>query len=164
MGSDVDPGWPSGISRIRVLMGPPVLPYILGPLGILCLLAGGWITVCFLISRLGWAPFARSYASSVQPSGPSFTASQASFGHGFDSYRNVLRVTFMPQGIHVRAISLFQVGHRPLLLPWQGLESAEVKRSLFGLHLLIKVRGETGYLNMTLPAGAQASLEAARAS
>jgi hypothetical protein len=145
-------------------MDPPVLPYILAPLGTLCLLVAGWTSVCFLISRLGWAPFARSYASSVTPSGPAFSASHASFGHGFDSYRNVLRVSFMPQGIHVRTIFPFQIGHRPMLLPWQGLVSAEVKRTLFGQRLLIKVRGETGFLNMTLPVAAQAALEAARTS
>ena len=143
-------------------MDPPVLPYLIAPLGTLCLLVAGWALVCFVISRLGWAPFARSYASVVKPSGPAFMASQASFGHGFDSYRNVLRVSFMPEGIHVRAIFPFQLGHRPLLLPWQGLESAELERTLFGQRLLIKVRGETGRLSMTLPAAAHAALEAAR--
>ena len=134
----------------------------LSAVGFVCLFVIGWIAVVWTIGQLGWANFAALYPGPVKPQARAFLASQASVGGGLGGYRNVLTARFAPEGIHVQSGFPFNFGHRPILLPWQCLQAAQVDRTLFGKRLVVKLSCAAGELRMTLPWEAQAALEAAR--
>ena len=137
-------------------------PYVFDFVKTVCIGIAGWTAVVFLISRMGWAGFARRYATAVQPAARGFRARHASFGFPLAGYNNVVYVTFTPEGIYARATFPFNAGHRPLLLPWQSLASAEIRRTFLFNGLAVKLLTDAGRLTLTLPVQAQPALEAAR--
>jgi hypothetical protein len=137
-------------------------PYVFNFAKTVCIGIAIWVVVVFLISRTGWAGFARRYATTVKPASRGFFARHASFGFPLGGYNNVVYVTFMPEGMHARATIPFNIGHRPLLLPWQSVASVSRKRMFFIDGLLVRLETDAGRLTLTLPVAAQAALEAAR--
>jgi hypothetical protein len=67
----------------------PVLPFI-----------GMWVSVCFIISKMGWRSFSQRYAWHTRPTGRVYTSPSSQFGSVFASYRNVVRVVFTAEGIY----------------------------------------------------------------
>lgn len=139
-----------------------ILHAVLPPLGGLCFAVAGWMLVLFIISHLGWRPFVERYANLNRPPARFFTAGRASFGHFFDSYRNVVRVAFAPEGVYVRSTFPFNFSHAQFLVPWRCLYRAEVDRVLVFRAFSVEFRDDDRRLDMTLPIQAQADFEAAR--
>jgi hypothetical protein len=145
-------------------MNDPEYLVWLAPLGGLLFFAALWLGVCFGVAGSGWQKFARRYATTVAPVGRYFTARSARVGGLFGSYRNAVRVVFMPEGIHFSVMFLFRPGHRPFMLPWGSLAKAELKRGFLGSRYEIEIRDEAGPIRLWLPLAAQGAMAAARGS
>jgi hypothetical protein len=79
-------------------------------------LAGLWLTMLFLISRMGWSTLARSYRARLPALGPRWTLRTARIGEA--SARHVVTVAVDFSGIHLAPFWLFRAFHPPLFLPW----------------------------------------------
>lgn len=88
------------------------------PLVFLAFFVGLWVTVCFILSRMGWQGFAQKYAAASRPAGRSFNCRSARFGTRFAGYRNVMRMVFCAAGIYIYPQFLFRAFHDPFLIPW----------------------------------------------
>ncbi len=88
-----------------------------------------WMAIVLLISRVGgWVSLARSFPGPQTPpqEGETFGWVSARFGR-FANYNNVLNVIVSRNGIYMRPILLFRVGHAPILIPWHVVQ--DFKRS-----------------------------------
>jgi len=79
-------------------------------------LAGLWLTMLFLTSRMGWSTLARTYRAQRPALAPRWTLRTARIGDAFA--RQVVTVAVDFSGIHLAPFGLFRAFHPPLFLPW----------------------------------------------
>ena len=80
-----------------------------------------WSTIVFAAAHIsGWASLARSYPGSEPANGQVWRFTSATLGR-LSSYRNVLTVMISPEGLFIRPILPFRIGHQPLLIPWHAI-------------------------------------------
>lgn len=109
-----------------------------------------WVSVGFIISRMGWHAFALKYPSSTRPPGRSFNCRSAWFGTFFASYRNVVRVIFCEAGIYVYPLILFRAFHPPFLVPWEKVVGVTKKKRFFVVSQELEIRDENGEMHVLL--------------
>ena len=87
---------------------PPYLPPLI--------LVSVWFGLIVFFSWVsGWRDWARKYPGTTKPTGIVFTCRHAMLGGV--SYKNGVRVVFIPEGIYLFT-NFFLPFHPPLLLPW----------------------------------------------
>jgi hypothetical protein len=112
---------------------------------------GMWLAVTFLISRFGWAGFAKRYRSAERPSGKSFHAAHLRFRLFLASYRNAVKVVPTEAGLHVRTISLLRAFHDPFLIPWSSVRRIEQRRGWLLGGSFVEVEDPAGKIRLMLP-------------
>jgi hypothetical protein len=147
-------------------MNDPAIAYWAPALGGLAAFAALWLGVCFGVAGSGWNAFARRYATTVVPPAKSryFTARSARLGGLFSSYRNVVRVVFLPAGIHFSVMFLFRAGHPPFMMPWAGVVRAEYKSSFLAKRFELEIQEPAGRIRLWLSPAAEEAMAAARAA
>jgi hypothetical protein len=88
--------------------------------------------VCGLLARFGgWQALGKKYKSSGPGSGRSFRFSSVALGPGRfpATYRACVAIEVGEDGIALRVLPLFRIGHPQLLIPWSAV--AECKPDWF---------------------------------
>ena len=70
----------------------------------------------------GWPSLARRYPATHQPPGEELSFQV--YGVGGVRENGVTVLVVSPEGLFLRPIIFFRVGRRPLLIPWEAIESA----------------------------------------
>jgi hypothetical protein len=84
-----------------------------------------WLSLAWMIGRFGaWYPLAQHYTTSREPAGDAFRWSSVRFGL-FSNYSNSVNITVSFEGIYLRPIYFFRMGHPPLLIPWEAVAAIE---------------------------------------
>jgi hypothetical protein len=117
----------------------------------IALFIGMWLAVTFLISRFGWAGFAKRYRSPERPSGESFHATHLRFRLFLAGYRNAVKVVPTEAGLHVRTIFLFRAFHDPFLIPWSSVRRIEQRSGRFFGGSFVEVEDPAGPIRLMLP-------------
>lgn len=120
-------------------------------LAALAMFVGIWLGATFLISRFGWAGFAKRYRSTVRPPGKSFHAAHLRFRLFLASYRNAVKVVPTEGGLYVRTIFLFRAFHDPFLIPWSSVRRIERRSGWFLGGSLVEVEDPAGKIRLMLP-------------
>lgn len=141
----------SGLSFTMHLEGWEALGIGLIYLAGIALFIGAWLGVTFLISRFGWAGFARRYRSPARPPGQSFHATHLRFRLFLAGYRNAVKVVPTEAGLHVRTIFLFRAFHDPFLIPWSSVRRIEQRRGRFLGGSFVEVEDTAGKIRLMLP-------------
>lgn len=115
------------------------------------LFVGMWLGVTFLISRFGWAGFAKRYRSLDRPPGESFHATHLRFRLFLAGYRNAVKVVPTEAGLHVRTIFLFRAFHDPFLIPWSSVRRIEQRSGWFLGGNFVEVEDPAGTIRLMLP-------------
>lgn len=118
--------------------------------GIACFI-GMWLGVTFLISRFGWAGFAKRYRSLERPPGESFHATHLRFRLFLAGYRNAVKVVPTEAGLHVRTLFLFRAFHDPFLVPWSSVRRIEQRSGWLLGGSLVEVEDPAGTIRLMLP-------------
>jgi hypothetical protein len=114
-----------------------------------------WAGISLGIAGSGWRAFAQRYPTTVVPAGPVYTARSASFRKLLAGYRNVVRVAFLPEGIHFSVMFPFRLGHQPFLLPWASVTRGERKQVLLATCYELEISDEAGSIRLLLPVQAE---------
>jgi hypothetical protein len=133
---------------------PPATQFVLLPF----LFIGLWVTVNFIISRLGWASFAQSYPARIRPRGIAYRSPSSWFGCFLARYGNVVHVIFSDRGIYFYASFLFRAFHPPFLVPWDSVKHIEKKRVLFWVRYRIDIKDSAGEIHVILPVSVENAL------
>lgn len=89
-----------------------------------------WALICMVLARLGgWRRLAKDYTLTTLPPGEVLTWQSAGFGK--ISYRNVLKVAALPDGLYLAMPLLFAAGHPALVVPWTKISNYHERRILF---------------------------------
>ncbi len=92
-----------------------------------------WVTITFLISRMGWNRLrefvVRPETIAHPPTGRSFGMNGARIGMA--NYNNCLTVIVAANGLYMRPIVLFKLFHPPLLIPWSAFSDYRTKKVLW---------------------------------
>ncbi len=79
----------------------------------------------------GWGELAKLYTGPPKMAGEVCTFCSARL-RWFFGYSRCLTITVSPQGIHMRPMLAFRIGHPPLLIPWNAvLERRDRSLTLF---------------------------------
>lgn len=73
-----------------------------------------------LASMSGWSSMATAYPGSEEPEGEGFSWRSATIG--WINYNSCLNFRVNPSGLHMNVSLLFQIGHKPIFIPWSELE------------------------------------------
>lgn len=112
---------------------------------------GMWLGTTFLISRLGWAGFAKRYRSPGRPPGETFHATHLRFRLFLAAYRNAVKVVPTEAGLHVRTVFLFRAFHDPFLIPWSSVRRIELRSGWLLGGSLVEVSDPAGTIRLMLP-------------
>jgi hypothetical protein len=112
---------------------------------------GMWVSVSFLISRMGWNSFAVRYPVETRPTGSAYNSPSTWFGFSLAHYGNVVRVVFTEVGVYFYAFFLFRAFHRPFLVPWESVRRVERKRILFWSRYRLDIEDAAGEIHVILP-------------
>jgi hypothetical protein len=101
---------------------------ILIALGFLIVFPLFWMSISMLISLCGWRWLAAQYPEPGPFQGAYRTWKSGMVG--LSRYNHVLHVGADSDGLALRVMFLFRVGHPPLFIPWDDVASAE-RRGVF---------------------------------
>jgi hypothetical protein len=132
------------------------LPW-LAPLLFGVLFAALWTGIGYGLAGSGWRAFARRYPTAVVPAGAVYTAWYARF-RLFAGYRNVVRVAFLPEGIHFSVLFLFRLGHQPFLLPWASVARAGRGKVFVATCYELEIKDAAGSIRLRLPPAAESAV------
>ena len=82
-----------------------------------------------MLSRMGWAPLARSFRTSGQPGGQKFFMASASINGC--NYNNCLSAVVANEGLWLQPWLPFRTFHPPLLIPWNAFSPFEEQKILW---------------------------------
>ena len=110
-----------------------------------------WCGVVWLIGATGWRRLAERYPAALRPEATEHrVASATSARIGLANYNGVLHVGVSPEGLHLSVMSIFRVGHPPLLIPWNEIEASPPHREWFREVCTLRL-GQPDPLSITLP-------------
>ncbi|WP_028663861.1 hypothetical protein [Runella zeae] len=109
--------------------------------GGIVLVSALWSGIVFLMSYLsGWQRLALKYKTPLQ-SKSLYTGISGRIGSV--SYNGILRLGFNENGLYLHVMSLFGIGHPPLLFPWSVLKNLHETHFLMSRSLKCTVDGIT---------------------
>ena len=88
-----------------------------------------WCAICGLISLGGWAQLAKDFRAENVTVG-SVRAFQ-SLIIGAAKYNGALSIGVWPEGLYIRPMAIFRVGHPPLLIPWSAIGTPKQEKVLW---------------------------------
>lgn len=92
-----------------------------------------WTAVCYLLGWVGgWQKLAADYHHTA-----SFLGQTYNFRNGrmkWVNYKNVLTLGADTKGLYIAVLFLFRIGHPPLFIPWQDINTTEEK-GVFGIDI-----------------------------
>ncbi len=97
------------------------------------LVPAGWISVCFMISKLGgWASLAKVYLApdTTTMDGASWRLQSIQMRWA-TNYGNCVTVRATPLGLGLSVIWLLRLGHPPLFMPWSDVVIHRRRKSRF---------------------------------
>lgn len=100
-----------------------LLPFLFPFIGV-CFFA----FVIFVLSRIGWYRFTKSYATVVKPEGESLSFISARVN--FINYNSTLGLVYNEEGLYLHPELMFKLFHKPLFIPWTDIRYKGVQ-SLF---------------------------------
>ncbi len=107
---------------------PEFLIVLLAIIGFAIVFPLFWMGIVLLLSKLGgWSELAARFGSDAPPQGELFTWCSARL-RMVVSYSNCLRITVSRQGVHMRTLVFFKMGHQPLFIPWTAVQDVRVTR------------------------------------
>jgi hypothetical protein len=101
---------------------------------------GTWFLASYLMASFGWRRLASAFRVARGPSGPGFGLAYLGVDAMQYSGMGVVRATVGAEGLGLRVLFLFRVGHPPLLLPWSALGPVVVTRSWWRTGYEVSVR------------------------
>ncbi len=118
----------------------PTLLWILVPVLFLTLGVPFFCAVTGLLALVaGWPSLARRFAATHQPPGEELSFQV--YGVGGVRENGVTVLVVSPEGLFLRPIVFFRVGRRPLLIPWEAIESVTPGRFRFRPSYLLAIQG-----------------------
>jgi hypothetical protein len=103
-----------------------------------------WCGVVLIISHAsGWQSIAKTYAT---PSIPVKT-NDCSGSIGGSRYSFTLEYAATHEGLYLKTIQLFSIGHKPLFIPWTAMQGYQSGNFYFIYRSKFSVNGTTFYLN-----------------
>jgi len=127
---------------------PTTWLFALIPLAVLVAVPAFWCGVVWVISQFGWGRLAKAYATDLPRTGRTFRFVSGAIG--MSNYSNALTVSIEPEGLRLAVPFLFRVGHPPLLLPWDEIQSIERQKVLWHTSYAIRPAAE-GATTIRLP-------------
>ena len=108
------------------------------------LFIGMWLSISFVLSRFGWAKFARRYSCGLRPEGDYFSVSMLSFGTFGPYYNGVVRVLPTREGLYFYCSILYRAFHEPFLIPWSSVYKIKFLNGIFRKRYEIHIKTDTG--------------------
>ena len=105
-----------------------------------------WCFIAKVLSLLAWGRLANEYLAS-DPAGLPVQFRIARAKLGVVSYNGVIKVGALPQGLALRVAWLFQVGHPPLLIPWQALAPIRTRKILWTTYYSTTIQVSSGQVD-----------------
>jgi hypothetical protein len=105
-----------------------------------------WVAFCYILAFGGWSTLAREFATDRLPSGRMFRFTNARMNRS--NYANCVHVSVENDGILLKAILPFRLGHPPLFLPWRAIHGLTEEP---GGHTVCFYAGETANVKVRLP-------------
>lgn len=115
---------------------PVYFPFLLPIFFLAMFFVAGWA----LAWVGGWQRLTEKYRSRQDFRGKIHSFVSGSFG--WVRYRSALRVGWSEEGIFFSVFFLSRVGHDPLLIPWEVIQKAELKKGFFGPALYLHIEQE----------------------
>jgi hypothetical protein len=101
-----------------------------------------WLFVGALLSELSrWPALARAYPDDPKARGERLRGQVTAVG--WVNENNVTTIEVTPVGLRLRAIILFRFRRPPLLVPWEHIRGAEVRRFLWARWYVLDLGGIT---------------------
>ena len=92
-----------------------------------------WMGISFLLSLLsGWRTLAEYYPSQTTRT-PQCWSFQQAYLRGFIRYQGALIFCADQDGLYIRPIWLFRVGHPPLFIPWYDVSGTPKRHFLLNM-------------------------------
>ena len=121
------------------------------------LLPALWAAICWTIAALGgWRRVAKQFAARHEPPGTTFRWMSLGI-KPCTNYNLCIHAVFAEQGLYLRPIFLFRIGHHPLLIPWEKVGPIEEKKRLITLRF-VTIRAAGKELVLLLPRKAAEAL------
>ena len=114
--------------------------FFLVPLGILLGLGGFaalWFVVMKMLALPGWQRLAQ-YQDPRPPGGPRIWLGRATLG-GIH-YKNVISASIQAEGLALKPLFLFRIGHAPLLIPWSAMGPMRTRQVLWSTMYTTDIR------------------------
>ncbi len=86
----------------------------------------------------GWQTLARHYRALSKPSGSQVFVGIATLNSV--EYKGVLLASVSAEGLYLSALTLFAVGHAPLLLPWTAFQELPTEKILWAVRHRFEIR------------------------
>ena len=105
-----------------------------------------WCFIAKVLSLLAWGRLAGEYLA-PDPAGLSVQFRIARAKLGIVSYNGVIKAGVSPQGLALRAVWLFGVGHPPLLVPWRAIAPIRTHKVLWTTYYSTTIEVSSGQVD-----------------
>ena len=110
-----------------------------------------WCGIVWLVGAMGWRRLAGRYPAAARPEVTARRVATATSARlGVVNYNGTVHVGVSPEGLHLSVMSIFRVGHPPLLIPWDEIEASPPHREWFREVCELRL-GQPDPLSITLP-------------
>jgi hypothetical protein len=131
-------------------------PY--SPMAFGLLFVGFWVSINFLVSRLGWHAFAARYPARNRPAGQAYGSLFTHFGLLRSHYSCAVKIILSDKGVYFLPSLLTRAFHHPFLVPWVSVKRVAKKDGLLWSRYLLDVEDPAGEIHVTLPLKAEHEL------
>ena len=97
----------------------------------------------------GWQKLGKMYSTTYSPGN---TISCSALFRYVCRYSGVLQYATTAEGLYLKPIKLFSIGHKPLLIPWEAIENYESGNFLLFYASRFRIKGITILINHELSA------------
>lgn len=94
--------------------------------------------ISLLISRAGWAKLAQHYRRDIPPRGRRYGSLYMMVG-SLVQYKDTITAILSSEGLHLRQMLFFRLGHPPILLPWEAVTDVTEDKILMRKYSLLKI-------------------------
>ena len=128
------------------------------PLEVVALFAGFWVLVSLLIAQGGWRQMAALFPATEEPEGRRLVAG-ARIEPYLANYTSCLNVILTPAGVYLAVQFPFFLGHRPMLIPWSGVNGISERAGwLGGRRFEVAIAARHFVMTLRLPEEAESLL------
>ncbi len=122
-------------------MQHPALLFFI-PLFVVLFIGGLWALIPLLLSRLGgWNRLGQQFAAHRPPAGKKFRSQSARLNRV--RYNNCLTIYVSTEGLYLRMILVFRLGHPDLLIPWSELHDPVTEQIFWAKFVTVEIGNPT---------------------